>query len=60
MPIITNSNTIIEDGSPSKIVKNLDGTINYVEYTVGAQVFRMTATYVDAQTVTYSIPTLQV
>ena len=61
MTTITNkAGVFIEDGTPCKVVKNPDGTINYIEYTVGSDVFRSTATVVDANTTTYSAYVLQV
>lgn len=61
MPLITDQyNVYIPDGSSCSVVKNADGSVNYIDYFVGQQVFRVTVAYVDANTTSYSIPTLQV
>ena len=60
MTTITNvSGVVIEDGTPFEII--YDGAnIDYIDYTVGADVFRETYTYVDGKLSSITIPTLQV
>ena len=60
MTTITNvSGVAIEDGTPFEII--YDGAnIDYIDYTVGADVFRETYTYTDGKITAITIPTLQV
>ena len=60
MTTITNvSGVVIEDGTPFEII--YDGAnIDYIDYTVGGDVFRETYTYTDGKITAITIPTLQV
>lgn len=60
MTTITNKAGIfIEDGTPFEITYN-GSEIDYIDYTVGSDVFRETYTYVGGKLVSVTIPTLQV
>ncbi len=60
MTTITNKNGVfIEDGTPFEITYN-GAEIDYIDYTVGGDVFRETYTYSGGKLVSVTIPTLQV
>lgn len=60
MTAITNvSGVAIEDGTPFEITMDGDN-IDYIDYTVGSDVFRETYTYSGSVLVSVTIPTLQV
>ena len=60
MTTITNKNGVfIEDGTPYEITWS-GAEVDFIDYTVGADVFRETYTYTDGKITSVTIPTLQV
>jgi len=60
MTTITNvAGVFIEDGTPTEITYN-GAEIDYIDYTVGSDVFRETFTYEGGKFKSSTIPTLQV